>query len=114
MPFERPTSDGARALSYATWPCPPTCIEPALCPHTRASKDWSLAADLDATGGLTPLVFRCLHLTYGVATIPLAALLAARARVLDGVQKGPQRYLVATASHCHGLASVLEVVPGAA
>ncbi len=113
VPFERPTGDGARALSYATWPCPPTCIEPALCPHTRARKDWSLAADLDATKGLTPLVFRCLHLVYGVGSIPLAALLAARARVLAGLQQGPQRYLVATASHCHGLASVLEVAPGA-
>jgi hypothetical protein len=111
VPFERPTRDGALALSYATWPCPPTCIEPALCPHTRAAKHWSLAADLDAPGVLEPLVFRCLHLVHGVATIPVASLLAARRCVLAGLARGPRRYRVATASHCHGLASVLEVVP---
>ncbi len=114
VPFERPTRDGARALSYATWPCPPTCIEPALCPHTRGPKHWSLADDLLATPTPAPLVFRCLHLAYGVATIPIASLLQARTRLLDGLRAGPQRYLVATSSHCHGLASVLEIRPGEA
>ncbi len=109
VPFERATRDGARALSYATWPCPPTCIEPGLCPHTRGPKSWSLAGDLEAQAALEPLVFRCLHLAYGVATIPIAALLSARARLLSALAAGPRRYLVATSSHCHGLASVLEV-----
>lgn len=115
VPFERPTRDGARALSYATWVCPPTCIEPALCPHTRGPKDWSLCAHVEASSAPhEPLVLRCLHLVYGVATIPLAGLFAARARVLRGLGQGARRYLVATASHCHGLASVLDVRPGAA
>ena len=31
--------------------CPPTCIEPDLCPHTRGPKDWSLVERLRAPGG---------------------------------------------------------------
>ena len=64
-PYEGTTGAGDRALSYATWPCPPMCIEPALCPHTRGPRDWSLAADLEAPRGDERfdghVVFRCLH-----------------------------------------------------
>ncbi len=113
-PYEGTTAAGDRALSYATWPCPPMCIEPALCPHTRGARDWSLAADLtaprpgEASDG--HLVFRCLHLVYGVGTTPVAALRAARDRVLAGLHGGGRRtYLVSTSSHCHGLATRLAV-----
>lgn len=116
VPYERPTRDGGLALSYATWTCPPTCIEPALCPHTRGPKDWSLAARLDQplTGDAfdARIVLPSLHLVFGVGTIPVAAIHAARDRVLAGLRAGPQRYLVATASHCHGLARAIEVTPG--
>jgi hypothetical protein len=115
VPYERPTRDGGLALSYATWTCPPTCIEPALCPHTRGPKDWSLAADL---GAARPgdafdehLVLPSFHLVFGVATVPMAAIHAARDRVLAGLSRGPRRYLVSTASHCHGLARAIEVTP---
>jgi hypothetical protein len=108
FPMERDTSGGDRALSYATWVCPASCIEPVLCPHTRGPKDWSLAGDLEqATPGLEPVVFRCLHLVWGVGTIPVAAIQAARRRLLE--RAGGGRYLVATSSHCHALASVLSV-----
>jgi hypothetical protein len=113
VPVERPTADGDRALSYATWICPPTCIEPALCPHTRGPKDWSLAADLEAPRADEPLagriVFRCLHLVWGVGTVPVSAILGARDRILAALPLGNRRYLVATSSHCHALAAVLEV-----
>lgn len=111
LPFERGTRDGDHALSYATWPCPPACIEPALCPHTRGQKSWSLARDLERAprGFAGSIVFRSLHLVYGVATIPVSALLEARDRLLRG--GGRRRYLVATASHCHGLASGLALGP---
>lgn len=118
LPFEATTGSGDRALSYASWTCPPLCIEPALCPHTRGPKDWSLARDLeaappgDAWDGQA--VFRCLHLVHGVGTIPVAEILAARDRLLAGVAHGPKTWLVATSSHCHALASTLRVVPGAA
>jgi len=117
VPVDRPTRDGDRALSYATWICPPTCIEPALCPHTRGAKDWSLAGDLERAPDTDPfdgrIVFRCLHLVWGVGTVPMAAVKAARDRLRQGLREGPRRYLVATSSHCHALATVLRVDPRA-
>jgi hypothetical protein len=116
VPYERSTRDGGLALSYATWTCPPTCIEPALCPHTRGPKDWSLAAHLAAPLAGDPfderVVLPSLHFVFGVATVPVTAIHAARDRVLAGLAAGPRRYLVATASHCHGLARAIEVRPG--
>jgi hypothetical protein len=113
LPFERETKDGDRALSYATWPCPPACIEPALCPHTRGAKDWSLAGRLaDAPAGFDEaVVFRSLHLVHGVGTIPVSDIHAARARMVTLGRSGARRLLVATASHCHGLATSLTVRP---
>jgi hypothetical protein len=115
VPVERPTGAGDRALSYATWVCPPTCIEPALCPHTRGAKDWSLARDLETARPGENLagriVFRCLHLVWGVGTVPVAAIHEARDRLVEGLRAGARRYVVATSSHCHALASVLEVSP---
>jgi hypothetical protein len=112
-PYEGATAAGDRALSYATWPCPPMCIEPALCPHTRGAKDWSLAADLalarPGEGFDGHVVFPCLHFVYGVGTTPVAEILAARDRLLAGLRLGRRRYLVSTSSHCHGLATPLTV-----
>jgi hypothetical protein len=111
-PVDRPTGDGDRALSYATWVCPPTCIEPALCPHTRGPKDWSLAQDLEGPlpgpAAPTPIVFRCLHFVFGVGTVPVAEVRKARDAVLAGFP-GDHGYLVATSSHCHALATPLAV-----
>jgi len=113
VPFEQPTRDGDRALSYATWICPPTCIEPALCPHTRGPKDWSLIGDLEARRPADPfdgtVVFPSLHLVYGVGTIPIRDILAARTRLSAPTSGASRRYLVSTSSHCHALASVLTV-----
>jgi hypothetical protein len=113
LPYEGDTSAGDRALSYASWICPPRCIEPALCPHTRGPRDWSLAADLEggAAGDAWPdhIVLRCLHLVYGVGTIPLADVLAARDRLIEGARAGRGRWVVGTSSHCHALAATLEV-----
>jgi hypothetical protein len=113
LPFEGDTSAGDRALSYAAWMCPPTCIEPALCPHTRGPRDWSLAADLEAPdeSGAGRIVLRCLHLVYGVGTIPVADILAARDRLIAGAAEGRRQWLVATSSHCHALAATLDVAP---
>jgi hypothetical protein len=113
LPYEAESRAGDRALSYASWPCPPLCIEPDLCPHTRGPRDWSLAADLARVPPGAPfdaaLVFRCLHLVYGVGTIPVAAILEARDRLLAAVGRGQSSWLVATSSHCHALARVLRV-----
>jgi hypothetical protein len=113
VPYEATTGAGDRALSYATWVCPVMCIEPALCPHTRGPKDWSLCRQLETTQADDSfdarIVFRCLHLAWGVGTIPVAEILAARERMLAGVGSRPRRYLVATSSHCHALATSLTV-----
>jgi hypothetical protein len=113
LPFESTTAAGDRALSYASWVCPPTCIEPAVCPHTRGPKDWSLAADLEtpSSDGTTPVVFRCVHLVYGVGTIPVSDILSARDRLRAERSAGSRSYVVATSSHCHALATRLEVLP---
>jgi hypothetical protein len=116
LPFERATAAGDRALSYASWPCPPMCIEPRLCPHTRGLRDWSLAADLGTPGpgepAEEPVVFRTLHLTYGVGTVPVRDILAARDRVVEAARGRARRtFVVATSSHCHALAATLDVTP---
>ena len=117
LPLERDTAAGDRALSYADWVCPATCIEPALCPHTRGPKDWSLCGDLERAGGEGTdgsatdgrIVLRCLHLVWGVGTIPVGEIQQARDRVIGDLSKGGGRYLIATSSHCHALAGMVEV-----
>lgn len=116
LPFERATGAGDRALSYASWPCPPMCIEPRLCPHTRGLRDWSLAADLErpAPGDAADesMVFRTMHLTYGVGTIPVLEIRAARDRMVGAARGGAGRtFVVATSSHCHALAATMRVTP---
>lgn len=115
LPYEGTTRAGDRALSYAAWICPPMCIEPELCPHTRGPKSWSLVGDLEAEHAADPvderIVFRSLHLAWGVGTIPVADILAARDRVTAGLARGARTYLVATSSHCHALATSLAVTP---
>jgi hypothetical protein len=112
LPFEAETRAGDRALSYAAWTCPPACIEPALCPHTRGPRDWSLAEDLEREGeGEWPhrIVLRCLHLVHGVGTTPVRDVLDARGRLLAGARAGRRRWVVATSSHCHALAGTMEL-----
>jgi hypothetical protein len=115
LPFEAETAAGDRALSYAAWVCPPTCIEPALCPHTRGARDWSLAGDLEQDGGPDAwpdrVVLRCLHLVYGVGTTRVGEVQKARDRLISGARAGRRRWLVATSSHCHALAGTMDLTP---
>lgn len=106
-PVLRPTQASDLAMSYAQWLCPPACIEPALCPHTRGPKSWSLATELSITR--RTVVFPCLHFAYGVGTIPVRAIINARDRLVNAIRRGevgPDTPVwVASASHCHGLAA---------
>jgi hypothetical protein len=112
-PVCRPTKAGDLALSYAEWLCPPACIEPALCPHTRGPKSWSLAGELATAPG--SFVFPCLHLAYGVGTIPVSTIFGARDRLLDAVSRGEigpdAPAWIVSASHCHGLGARVHVSP---
>jgi hypothetical protein len=44
-----------------------------------------------------------------VGTVPVRDVLAARDRLISDLGSGRRSYLVATSSHCHGLATVLTV-----
>jgi hypothetical protein len=54
-------------------------------------------------------VFPCLHLAYGVGTIPLSAIFGVRDHIVAGLRRGeitPDTPLwISSASHCHGLAA---------
>ena len=116
-PVEGAGADGARFLSVATWTCPATCVEPAVCPHTRGPRDWDLGAMVEAyaerEGSLTgALMFRCRQLAQGIGAIPMATFLHNRERVLRRAGAGrPARWAVATASYCHGAMDLLDVSP---
>ena len=114
--------NGAGLLSFATWVCPVTCIEPALCPETRGPKAWEMDEAVfgwarGAARAGTPYdlveLFRCRHYAWGIATFP-AALGVRAARRLDRLSLGirgraPRRVLVATVSSCHGIANLFQV-----
>ena len=94
-------------MSYAEWLCPPACIEPTFCPHTRGPRWWSLASELAAAP--RSFVFPCMHLAFGVGTIPIASIFEVRDRLLaalDAGEIGPwSPAWIGSASHCHGLAA---------
>ena len=110
-PVLRETKGGDLAMSYAEWLCPPACIEPALCPHTRGPKTRSLATDLAKAP--RSFVFPCMHLAYGVGTIPVSAIFNVRDRLVDALRRGdagPKKPIwIGSASHCHGLAAAVTV-----
>ena len=106
-PVLRETGASDLAMSYAEWLCPPACIEPALCPHTRGPKSWSLATQLAKAP--RSYVFPCLHLAYGVGTIPVSAIFGVRDRLVEALSRGELSAAtpvwISSASHCHGLAA---------
>lgn len=120
VPFLHHAPDGQTYISYATWLCPVTCVEPAVCPHTRGPRDWSLAPALEAFarahGGFTHcVVFPVRHLAYGISSIPAILFPQARdALVRHFWEKGRLRALVATVSHCHGVMGIVQAEGGGA
>src|SRR5690606_153200 len=45
-PYDMLAPDGIRYVSHADWLCPTHCIEPALCPATRAPRTWEMSDTL--------------------------------------------------------------------
>lgn len=101
---------GTRALSFATWTCPATCIEPPTCPHTRGPKDWDMKAYLEKHAVDETLIFQCRHLAMGVGTIPVQKMIDeyVKFQTLIGVP-GTHRVAMATVSSCHGLIGLVHV-----
>lgn len=114
MPWERSAPDLRHYVSFAAWTCPVNCIEPARCPATRGPRDWSmppaLAAYVAAEPSLRgPVIFHCVHRTYGVGMIDAAAIAQADADIAEWGSHGPLSVLVGTVSHCHGALGVLDI-----
>jgi len=123
-PYASRSPEGTGYLSFATWTCPVTCVEPAICPVTKGPKDWEMdeavfAFTRQEAGAGRPLddvqVFRCRPLAFGISAWPTRQAVAARERVdlLMGAAHASEarsrRILVATTSSCHGVVDLLEI-----
>ncbi len=113
-PWERASPDGRHYVSFATWMCPVNCIEPERCPHTRDARDWSMPPMMrqyvdDNPSLRGPIIFHCVHRTYGVGMIDAAAIADADRQLAAWGASGPCAVLVGTVSHCHGALGVLAV-----
>jgi hypothetical protein len=121
MPWERAAPDGRHYVSYATWTCPVNCIEPARCPATRGVRDWSMPpalvkyveAEVQGSEGRPPMrgpvIFHCVHRTYGVGMIDAAGIAAADDDIAKWGDGSPIAVLVGTVSHCHGALGMLHI-----
>jgi hypothetical protein len=118
VPWQRVGKDGTRYVSFAEWTCPVNCIEPRTCPHTCATRTWSLPPALvthlrEARRAGEPLdgpvIFHCTHRAYGVGMIDVADVLTAARTLHAAAANGPTNLLVGTVSHCHGALGVLSV-----
>lgn len=120
-PYDLLAPDGTRYVSYADWLCPTHCVEPALCPATRAPRTWEMSdAAVDLTRRMAheeptagPVVFRCRHRVFGVGMFDVDEVLAGDAAVREAGAAGPAvGVLVGTVSSCHGALSLLHLGPG--
>ena len=105
-PVDMMLPSGTRALSFATWMCPASCIEPPTCPHTRGPNDWDMKTYLnervDAAEEL--FIFQCRHFAMGVGTIPVQEIVNEYLRFEKSVsQVGIHPVTMASVSSCHGL-----------
>lgn len=120
-PYDQAAPDGTRYVSFADWLCPTHCIEPAICPVTRAPRTWEMAdalASLTGTLGAStatvgPVLFACEHQVFGVGTFSVAEVLAGdRAVANAGAVGGAVDVLVGTISSCHGAVNLLHLGEG--
>lgn len=115
-PYDRAAPDGTRYVSFADWLCPTHCIEPAICPVTRAPRTWEmsdaihdLARRLNAVG---PILFRCEHQVHGVGMFMVSEVLTGETRVTHAGDRGdPVDVVVGTVSSCHGALNLLHLGP---
>jgi len=113
-PYDRAAPDGTRYVSWADWLCPTHCIEPAVCPITRAPRTWEMSDTIqDLTRGLGaagPVLFHCEHHVFGVGMFLVSEVLAGDTRVEEAGASGhPVDLIVGTISSCHGALNLLRV-----
>jgi hypothetical protein len=116
-PYDAGAPDGARYISFADWLCPVHCVEPALCPVTRAPRTWEMRDALHRWGeelGVDAVVtFHCEHQVHGVGMFSRDEVLAGdQALAQAGNRPGEAAILVGTHSSCHGAANLLHLGPG--
>jgi hypothetical protein len=119
-PYDVLAPDGTRYVSYADWLCPTHCIEPALCPITRAPRTWEMSEALarmvsrlgQARPTAGPVLLICRHRVFGVGMFDVAEVLAGDAQVAEaGAAHESVDILVGTVSSCHGATSMLRLGP---
>jgi hypothetical protein len=119
-PWQRAAPDGTRYVSFAEWMCPINCIEPRRCPHTRGERSWSLPETAreyvrrarergEPLAG--PVIFHCVHRTYGVGMFDTRDVLAGDDLVRIAAESVGAAILIGTMSHCHGAFARLVVGP---
>jgi hypothetical protein len=119
-PWQRAAPDGTHYVSFADWICPINCIEPRICPHTRGERSWSLPDTARAyvrearergepLAG--PVIFHCVHRTYGVGMFETRDVLKGDAIVREAAEAFGAAILVGTMSHCHGAFARLVIGP---
>ncbi|MGE3617469.1 MAG: hypothetical protein AB7L66_16475 [Gemmatimonadales bacterium] len=121
-PFDRLAPDGNRYVSHADWLCPTHCIEPHLCPVTRAPRTWEMSETLaeyvraaPAAAGrvLGPALFVTRHRAFGVGMFDLPEVRLARALLAAGLaEEEPATLVVGTISACHGAVGTLRLGRG--
>jgi len=120
VPWERAGTGGTHYVSFATWMCPVNCVEPRVCPHTRAERSWSLPTTIDRyardEAAASPAVLFCRHRAYGVGMFDTNEVVAADAIIARAGSEGPAEVVIGTVSHCHGALTRLRIggEPGAA
>ena len=119
-PYDAAAPDGTRYVSFADWLCPTHCVEPAICPVTRAPRTWEmsdamerLTARLDlSTPTAGPALFVCRHRVFGVGMFDVAAVVDGDRLVAEaGERRGEVDVVVGTVSGCHGAVSLLHLGP---
>ncbi len=119
-PYDVAAPDGTRYVSYADWLCPTHCVEPAICPVTRAPRTWEmsdamehLTARLGHSGPTAgPALFVCRHRVFGVGMFDVTAVQEGDRLVADAGEGGGEvDVVVGTVSGCHGAVSLLHLGP---
>ena len=117
-PYDTAAPDGTRYVSFADWLCPTHCVEPAICPITRAPRTWEMSDAIEQlTGRLDrgaptagPALFVCRHRVYGVGMFDVAAVLEGDRVVVEAGNRGGEvDVVVGTVSGCHGAVSLLHL-----